>query len=210
MEHGHVGSMRLVWTALPGIVTLQIRDLDIRLKPNLSAIATKEIAKKISELRGEEEEEEDEFDLPSAHVPFYFAPYPYQQPMHDTTATKAAHYKIPPPPPVVRHARYIPNSPPPSYYPSTPTTAFTYPSSTYPSFPMNAPTSLPPSYFPMRSPVPTLIPSPPVSHIPQPFSPSPFAPSPFPPSPFPPPPQVHYRNDMNFLVANGTMPGHWM
>eukprot|EP00922_Rhytidocystis_sp_ex-Travisia-forbesii_P010545 GHVS01015445.1.p1 GENE.GHVS01015445.1~~GHVS01015445.1.p1 ORF type:complete len:225 (+),score=41.95 GHVS01015445.1:1689-2363(+) len=195
MEHGHVGAMKIVWTALPGIATLQIRDLDIRLRPNLTAIASREIAKKIEEIKqiGEQDEEDVPFYRaagPSSH-PYYISPfYPnsYQPPIHDTTATVAAHCKIPRPPRVVRQAQYVvppfsgQSAAPNCYAPAPNGGSLCPPSSSSYQCPPPMPSFLPP-------------PMPPLPHFPPPSSfppPRGYHPQHYPTPLSPPPPQQYH------------------
>eukprot|EP00922_Rhytidocystis_sp_ex-Travisia-forbesii_P037222 GHVS01055467.1.p1 GENE.GHVS01055467.1~~GHVS01055467.1.p1 ORF type:complete len:262 (+),score=42.79 GHVS01055467.1:225-1010(+) len=189
MDHGHVGSMRIVWTAFPGIATLQIRDLDIRLRPNLAAIASREIGKKIDEIRkvGEDEDEDQLFSPtalavpPTAH-PYFVSPNLYQAQnqhhIHDTTATRADHCKIPRPPRIIRRAQYVNNNNNnPQYYHQhyspTPTTLCQQQQQlSFPSF-YPSPQSIPvPNLSRMNSAVP---PPPPRSSPYQPSTCSPYA-----------------------------------
>eukprot|EP00922_Rhytidocystis_sp_ex-Travisia-forbesii_P010544 GHVS01015444.1.p1 GENE.GHVS01015444.1~~GHVS01015444.1.p1 ORF type:complete len:261 (+),score=62.52 GHVS01015444.1:1508-2290(+) len=195
MEHGHVGNMKIVWTALPGIATLQIRDLDIRLRPNLTAIASREIAKKFEEMQqaGEEEEEQMVYGgvPPSSAHPYYISPSYHNtyQPIHDTTATRAVHCKIPRPPRVIRQAQYVvPQFAQPSYNP--------YPPSSYP-LPSFVPPPPPPSALPAAS------------FLPPPAPPQQFAAPQFPPGrcypPQPPPPPLSFQPFMP-ISRESTLP----
>ncbi|CBZ51851.1 conserved hypothetical protein [Neospora caninum Liverpool] len=116
LDYGRIGKLRLVYTALPGIVTMQVDGLDIRMRPNFTGTAIKKICATLGELQ----EDVDEGDVlgPVPSVSPYGIPCPppvypqcafspTQPEVHDTFSRRLPPHRVPRPPPVVRRARYV-------------------------------------------------------------------------------------------------------
>ncbi|PFH33063.1 hypothetical protein BESB_082620 [Besnoitia besnoiti] len=116
LDYGRIGKLRLVYTALPGIVTMQVDGLDIRLRPNFTGTALKKICTTLGELQGEIEDVDaakPHTTLPSCSLPCPPPVYPQsvfgpkQPDIHDTFSRRLPPHRVPRPPPIVRRARYV-------------------------------------------------------------------------------------------------------
>ncbi|CDJ47057.1 hypothetical protein, conserved [Eimeria brunetti] len=50
VEFGRIGQLNLLYTPLPGIVTLQLKDVDIRIRPNFAGFALRKLTETLQEL----------------------------------------------------------------------------------------------------------------------------------------------------------------
>eukprot|EP00920_Eleutheroschizon_duboscqi_P029057 GHVT01070446.1.p1 GENE.GHVT01070446.1~~GHVT01070446.1.p1 ORF type:complete len:385 (-),score=60.02 GHVT01070446.1:472-1626(-) len=68
VESGRADGLRFSYTAFPGVITLQIRDLELRVRPNIASTALRKIQQAFEELAGQETDEayEDEDALVAA------------------------------------------------------------------------------------------------------------------------------------------------
>ncbi|KFG59700.1 amine-terminal region of chorein, A TM vesicle-mediated sorter [Toxoplasma gondii RUB] len=116
LDYGRIGKLRLVYTALPGIVTMQVDGLDIRMRPNFTGTAIKKICETLGELQEDVDEAQMVGLVPSATPygipcppPIYpqCAFSPQQPEVHDTFSRRLPPHRVPRPPPVVRRARYV-------------------------------------------------------------------------------------------------------
>ncbi|KAL8274391.1 hypothetical protein Esti_001713 [Eimeria stiedai] len=118
LECGRIGRMNLVYTPLPGIVTIQVKDLDIRVRPNFTGLALRKLFETLQELG--------DLDTPGL-APAPLPPVPaaplhscygpctpsnctagLQGPeIHNTQARLVHPCRIPRAPPIVRRAKFV-------------------------------------------------------------------------------------------------------
>ncbi|KAL8448037.1 hypothetical protein Emed_004036 [Eimeria media] len=127
LECGRIGRMNLVYTPLPGIVTIQVKDLDIRVRPNFTGLALRKLFETLQELGDLDNPEiPQNAVLPptsaaaaAAAAPLYscygamcppsnFTQNGMQGPeIHNTQARLAHPCRIPRAPPIVRRAKFV-------------------------------------------------------------------------------------------------------
>ncbi|PHJ16203.1 amine-terminal region of a tm vesicle-mediated sorter [Cystoisospora suis] len=117
LEYGRIGRVRFVYTALPGIVTMQVDGLDLRLRPNFTGTAIRKICTTLGELQDELDDSPIVASPASALPPCRFpcpspiypqCAVPAEPDVHDTFSRRLPPHRVPRPPPFVRRARYVP------------------------------------------------------------------------------------------------------
>ncbi|OEH78606.1 amine-terminal region of a tm vesicle-mediated sorter [Cyclospora cayetanensis] len=114
LEFGRIGRMNLVYTPLPGIVTIQVKDLDIRVKPNFTGLALRKLVETLYEIGDLDSSDLSPSYLQGGHCMPYGGSFPSSacgyQPgpeIHNTQARFVHPCRLPRAPPIVRRARFV-------------------------------------------------------------------------------------------------------
>ncbi|KAL8429053.1 hypothetical protein Efla_005871 [Eimeria flavescens] len=120
LECGRIGQMNLLYTPLPGIVTIQVKDLDIRVRPNFTGFAMRKLVETIQELGNLEtgdgatqmqpapplvQPNNNNSCFPSMSPSYGGSPWGPE--VHNTQARLVHPCLIPRAPPIVRRAKHV-------------------------------------------------------------------------------------------------------